>query len=133
MLIMAVNSPTKISFSISNEVKINGNEYVYGTTYGGNENPPNYGKTMGTRGYYKNKYYYITAKITINKGTIMKDATTPSPKHKGLSIDESIGAVAGHEVIHAADPKEVDSDIRYESTHIDKKTGKPKQRAKPRK
>ena len=122
MLKMAVMSPTKISFVLSKQTKIEGKTFEYGKTNPGNDSAKDhYGKRMGTKGYYKNKAYYTTATITIYKGTIAKDALAPDSKHPGMGIEEAIGAVAGHEITHAANPKEVDADIRYERSHVDPK------------
>lgn len=133
MLLMAVNSPTKVQFYLSDKVNIHINDgqkkYIYGECLGGNYNKKdNYGKTEGTSGYYKNKAYYKQAKITIYKGTIEEDAKTDNPKHANVSIDDAIGAVAGHELVHAVDPNEVDKDIRYEK---DKGRLRPGQEKKP--
>lgn len=42
---------------------------------------------------------------------------TSNPKHAGLSTDEAIGAVAGHEQVHASDKEEIHKDINYELAH----------------
>ena len=42
---------------------------------------------------------------------------TSNPKHAGLSTDEAIGAVAGHELVHASDKEEIHKDIKYEMDH----------------
>lgn len=42
---------------------------------------------------------------------------TSNPKHAGLSTDEAIGAVAGHELVHASDKEEIHKDINYELAH----------------
>ena len=50
--------------------------------------------------------------ITIYEGTLKEDAKTENPKHKGLTIDQAIGAVAGHEIVHDTDRKEINKDLR---------------------
>lgn len=50
-------------------------------------------------------------------GTITADAKTSDPKHAGLTTDEAIGAVAGHEIVHATDKGEINKDIKYAQEH----------------
>lgn len=52
--------------------------------------------------------------ITIYEGTIENDAKTENPKHKGLTIEQAIGAVTGHEIVHATNRKEINKDLKYE-------------------
>lgn len=52
--------------------------------------------------------------ITIYEGTIENDAKTENPKHKGLTIEQAIGAVAGHEIVYATNRKEINKDLKYE-------------------
>ena len=54
------------------------------------------------------------ATITIYEGTITADAATKDPKHLGLTTDQAIGAVAGHEIVHATDKGEINKDLKAE-------------------
>lgn len=70
----------------------------------------NYGRRVS-----KNGTFGITeSSITIYEGTLKEDAKTENPKHKGLTIDQAIGAVACHEIVHGTDRKEINKDLRYE-------------------
>lgn len=51
------------------------------------------------------------------EGSLIEDAKTVNPKHSNISIDEAIGAVAGHEMVHATDKDEINKDIEYEMKH----------------
>mgnify|MGYP003508800100 FL=1 len=118
MLKMAVLTPTEISFNISSEKSIDGDQFKFGTS---NVHTTRIGKS----GYYRNREYYVKVEITIYKGTIEEDAANNKIKHAGLTTKQAIGAVAGHEITHVADPTEVEADLNYEKTHIDENTKKP--------
>ena len=111
----AINSKIRVKMKISSETKITkvegGNSYTYGETVQGNFNSKdNYGRRVS-----KNRTFGITeSSITIYEGTLKEDAKTENPKHKGLTIDQAIGAVAGHEIVHGTDRKEINKDLRYE-------------------
>ena len=72
----------------------------------GNSND-NYGRKVDKNG----KYGITSATITIFEGNLIEDDKTSKPKHKGLTLEQAIGAVAGHEIIHATDKSEIDKDI----------------------
>ena len=111
----AINSKIRVKMKISSETKITkvegGNSYTYGETIQGNFNSKdNYGRRVS-----KNGTFGITeSSITIYEGTLKEDAKTENPKHKGLTIDQAIGAVAGHEIVHGTDRKDIKKDLRYE-------------------
>ena len=111
----AINSKIRVKMKISSETKITkvegGNSYTYGETVQGNFNSKdNYGRRVS-----KNGTFGITeSSITIYEGTLKEDAKTENPKHKGLTIDQAIGAVAGHEIVHGTNRKEINKDLRYE-------------------
>lgn len=105
---------TKINISSDSkiETKPNRTHYTYGETIQGNENnPPTYSK-------FRNKddsFGIKEATITIFEGTIMEGIKTGSGlKHQGLTLEQAIGAVAGHEGIHATDKSEINKDIKAE-------------------
>ena len=91
----------------------NGTAYTYGETDQGNlNNPPSYSRYKKKDGTYGIK----EATITIYEGTITADAKTADAKHAGLTTDEAIGAVAGHEIVHATDESEINKDVKVEQT-----------------
>ena len=119
MLTKVVKSDINVSIIISPKSDIealpdNRKSYTYGTTLQGNSNSnDNYGRKVDKNG----KYGITSATITIFEGTLIEDAKTSNPKHKGLTLEQAIGAVAGHEIIHATDKNEIDKDISYEMKH----------------
>ncbi len=110
-----IHSNVKVKLRISQESKIeklpnNMAGYTYGETQQGNANKnDNYGITMNKKGNYSIK----EATITVYEGTIRDDAKTSNAKHACLSMDEAIGAVAGHEIEHAVDKDNINKDIKY--------------------
>ena len=119
MLTKVVKSDINVNIIISPKSDIealpdNKKSYTYGTTLQGNNNSnDNYGRKVDKNG----KYGITSATITIFEGTLIEDAKTSNPKHKGLTLEQAIGAVAGHEIIHATDKNEIDKDISYEMKH----------------
>ena len=119
MLTMAVKSDINVSIIISSKSNLkvlsnNRKSYTYGTTIQGNRNSnDNYGRWVDKNG----KYRITCATITIFEGTLIEDAKTSNPKHEGLTLEQAIGAVAGHEIIHATDKNEIHKDISYEMKH----------------
>ena len=119
MLTKAVKSNINVSIKLSSKSDIKmlsdkRKSYTYGRTMQGNNNPnDNYGRKVDKNG----KYGITSATITIFEGTLVEDAKTLNPKHKGLTLDQAIGAVAGHEIIHATDKDEIHKDISYEMNH----------------
>ena len=111
-----IASDIKVKLNISSNEKIKkvngGTSYTYGDTQKGNLNEKdNYGVHVDKDGNYSIK----EATITIYEGTITADAKTNNPKHAGLTTDEAIGAVAGHEIVHATDKTEINKDLKYEN------------------
>jgi len=107
-------SDIKVKLSISSETKITPLEdgrkvYRFGQTIQGNNNKDdNYGRSKDADGTYRIK----EASITIFEGTIkegIKEGTRL--KHSGLELEQAIGAVVGHEGIHATDKAEIHKDI----------------------
>ena len=111
----AIRSKILVRMKISSDAKIEkvaaGNDYIYGETLQGNFNKnDSYGRREN-----KNGTYNITeASITIYEGTLKEDAKTENPKHKGLTLEQAIGAVAGHELVHGTYGNEINKDIKYE-------------------
>lgn len=107
----SINVKLNISAESKIEKKDDGTHYTYGETVQGNYNSKdNYGKKVNADGTYGIK----EASITIYEGTITADATTKDPKHPGLTTDQAIGAVAGHEIGHATDKGEINKDLKAE-------------------
>jgi RHS repeat-associated protein len=107
----AIASPIKISLSLSNEkfTRLNPNgttTYHLGETVVGT---PEDSKSE------KRVYTVKESKVVVFLGTI-DEAIKPTsgvPEYHGLSQDQAIGAVAGHELVHAFDPNEIDKNLRY--------------------
>lgn len=70
----------------------------------------NYGKIMNPDGTYGIK----EASIVVYEGTIKEQLEQGSGKHRGLTLDQAIGAVVGHEGVHATDKSEIHKDIKAE-------------------
>jgi RHS repeat-associated protein len=112
-----ISSDIKVKMYISYENKIekkdDGTHYTYGETVQGNyDSKDNFGKTISADGTYSIK----EATIIIYEGTIISEAAAKDLKHFGLTIEQAIGAVAGHEIVHATDKKEINKDIRAEQS-----------------
>lgn len=107
-------SDIKTKINISSDIKIekkeDGNHYTYGETIQGNFNEKdNYGRKVNADGTFGIK----EATITIYEGTIAEGVKDGSgSKLEGLKIEQAIGAVAGHEGIHATDKKEINKDLK---------------------
>jgi RHS repeat-associated protein len=102
-----IKSDIKVHLSISEETIDNGKSYTYAETIQGNYNKKdNYGT------YYKNGNYGIKeASITLYEGSIKESIKQGSQlKHEGLSLEGAIGAVAGHEIVHATNKSEISKD-----------------------
>jgi hypothetical protein len=55
------------------------------------------------------------ATITIYEGTISEGVKDGSGlKHEGLTLEQAIGAVSGHEGVHATDKSEINKDLKAE-------------------
>lgn len=112
-----ISSDVKVKLNISSETSNSTNSkgqatYEYGHTIQGNSNEKdNYGKVTNADGTYGIK----EASITIYEGSIKEGIKDGSGlKHEGLTTDQAIGAVAGHEIVHATDKTEINKDIKYE-------------------
>ena len=85
--------------------------YVYGEAAQGNYNESdNYGKKLNPDGMYGIK----EASIAVYEGTIKKQLEQGNGKHRGLTLEQAIGAVVGHEGVHATDKSEIHKDIKAE-------------------
>jgi len=107
---------TKINISSDSKIvtKSDGTHFTYGETIQGNFNEKdNYGKKVNADGTYGIK----EATITIYEGTISEGVKDGSGlKHEGLTLEQAIGAVAGHEGVHATDKSEINKDLKAELT-----------------
>jgi RHS repeat-associated protein len=104
---------TKINVSADSKIETRADgstSYTYGETIKGNyDKKDNYGKKVNADGTYGIK----EATITIYEGTITEGVKDGSGlKHEGLSLEQAIGAVAGHEGIHATDKAEINKDLK---------------------
>jgi RHS repeat-associated protein len=114
-----ISSDIKVKISISPEANITkvtgGTSYTYGGTIQGNaSNSDNHGIYINKDGTYGIK----EASITIYAGTIAEGIKAGSGlKHEGLTMDEAIGATAGHEIVHGTDKGEINKDIKYAQEH----------------
>jgi RHS repeat-associated protein len=128
-----INSDIKVKVSISEEANIKKTSdgklnYTYGGTRQGNTNE---GDNNGIFIDKDGKYAIKEASIVIYEGTITEDAKTSNPKHAGLTTDEAIGAVAGHEIVHATDKGEINKDIKYAQEHNGGLRPRSQREAKP--
>lgn len=106
-----IQSDIYVTIDLINAINGNGQEYTYGETIQGNfEAKKNYGT------YYKNGKFGITeAHIKIYLGSIEKSIATGSGfKLEGLTMEQALGAVAGHETVHATDKDEINEDKTVE-------------------
>jgi len=106
---------TKINVSSDSKIETRADgktSYTYGETEQGNKNnPPSYSKFQNEDGSFGIK----EATITIFKGTLKEGIKSGSGlEHEGLTLEQAIGAVAGHEGIHATDKSEINKDIKTE-------------------
>ncbi len=110
----AIGSDVKVKMNISQDTKVetksDGVYNTYGETQQGNTNsPPTYGQYRNPDGTMGIK----EASITIYEGTINKGIQEGSGlKHEGLTMEQAIGAVAGHEIVHATDKVEINKDLQ---------------------
>ncbi len=116
ILNQTIRSKIFVKMILSKETMIsktkNGREaYTYGITEQGNRNSKDdFGKRRNANGSYR----ITESTITVFEGTLIADANRDDTKHKGLTLEQAIGAVAGHELVHATDAKEINRDIRHE-------------------
>jgi len=116
----AMGSDIKVKMNISQETKTEtkadgSTGYTYGGTIQGNmKESDNYGKKVNADGTYGIK----EASITIYEGTIKEGIKEGSGlKHEGLTMEQAIGAVAGHEIVHGTDKAEINKDLQYEQNN----------------
>lgn len=115
----AIGSDIKVKMNISQDTKIEkvdgGTSYTYGGTIQGNMNEKdNYGRKVNADGTYGIK----EATITVYEGTIKEGIKEGSGlKHEGLTMEQAIGAVAGHEIVHGTDKAEINKDLKYEQAN----------------
>ena len=112
MLKQLINSSIKVHFSISNEtIKENGKITAGETIQGNMSKEKQYGKTADGKGITE-------ATITISKGSIEETVQNKSgTKHAGLTVEQAIGAVIGHEIVHGTDKAQIAEDLQYEKNH----------------
>ena len=109
-------SDIKVYLSISSESNIHQRsdgktKYTYGKAVQGNYNEnDNYGKKLNPDGTYGIK----EASIVVYEGTIKEQLEQGNGKHRGLTLEQAIGAVVGHEGVHATDKSEIHKDIKAE-------------------
>jgi len=109
----AIKTSIKTEISLSPETKLNKNDvgevvgYHLGQTQQGNSKDPNWLITNsdGTYGIKEEK-------SIIYLGTIDANTKDNTSMYYGLTEDEAIGAVAGHELTHGNDKTEINKDIK---------------------
>ena len=104
-LALLVNSPTKIHLIYSHK----NTETKTATTYANTQQATADGSSIRLK---NNRYSSTWAKITFFVDMIEKSTKEEGNENFGLSLEEASGAEASHESVHAADPVEVDRDIR---------------------
>jgi RHS repeat-associated protein len=129
-----IHSSIHVGLNISADTKISKTKegksaYEYGNTLQGNLNEKdNFGKIKNVDGTFGIK----VATITIYEGTIKEGIKQGSGlKHESLTVDEAIGAVAGHEIVHATDKGEINKDIKYEQENGGMERPSSKRELKP--
>ena len=97
---------------------------INGETVQGNFNKDdNYGKVVNKDGTFGIK----EATITVYEGTLKENIKEGSgSKLTGLTLDQAIGAVAGHETVHATNKGEIDKDLKTESSGTNRTDGEIK-------
>ena len=104
-LALLVNSPTKIHLIYSHR----NTETKTTTIYAETQQATADGSSIRLK---NNRYSSTWAKITFFVDMIEKSTKEEGNANFGLSLEEALGAEASHESVHAADPVEVDRDIR---------------------
>jgi len=111
-----ITSDIKVKINVSEETKTRVNTegktvYTFGETVQGNNEKPTYGTYQDKKG----NYGITEATITIYEGSIKESVKEGSgQKHDGLTLEQGIGAVAGHESVHATDKAEINKDKKHE-------------------
>jgi RHS repeat-associated protein len=129
-------SDIKVGITVSDKIKTRTTSegktaYTYGETTQGNSNEKdNYGKYQD-----KNGNYGITdATMMIYEGSINESVKEGSGlKLEGLTIEQGIGAVAGHESVHGTDKSEINKDIKHEQQNKGRARPASLREAKPNK
>lgn len=109
-------SKVKVHLDISEKANVytdkDGEHRVAGTTIQGNQDSKdNYGKVVNADGTYGIK----EATIVIFEGTLKGNVQEGSgSEHEGLTLNEAVGAVASHEIVHATNKKEINADLQSE-------------------
>ena len=110
-LMQMIRSKTNINFLISNEIK-GGEGFLLGETKQYKD-----GEDNGIRRDDRTKKMYtLYASITFYMGSIEKAIREKAP-YIGLSIQQALGAVAGHESVHASDADEIDKDLTHQQKY----------------
>lgn len=128
MLQYADNSSIGVRMVIFSDTKVetvNGKtSHINGETVQGNFNKAdNYGKVVNKDGTFGIK----EATITVNEGTIKESIKTGSGTNlEGLTMEQAIGAVAGHETVHATNKVEINKDIKAENSGTKRTDGEVK-------
>ena len=109
MLEQLIKSDIKVHFQISDKTVVTNKSITYGTTLQGNMNKKdNYGKTYDGKSIKEST-------ITVYMGSIKESIKDGSGlKHEGLTEEQAIGAVVGHEAVHGTNKKEISTDLQYE-------------------
>jgi len=126
---MLTSSSTKVKLNISEATVSTATSTTNGETTQGNTNAKdNYGKVQNADGTLGLK----TASITVYEGSLKEGVQAGSgSKLEGLSVDQAVAAVVGHEIVHAVDKGEVNKDLQYEQKNggqprpYEQREGKP--------
>jgi RHS repeat-associated protein len=100
----AVASKTKVGFFLS----IGNESSTAGYREGWTDKPGDF-VHLGKDGKYATSKVYSTILI----GTLMAEINDENSTMYGLTLDQAIGAVAAHELVHGVDEEEVDRDAKY--------------------
>ncbi|MDE5987397.1 MAG: hypothetical protein K2H16_09015, partial [Prevotella sp.] len=100
MLSQMIKSDIKVHFQISDKTVMSGKTITYGETIQGNmDKSDDYGKTADGKSIKE-------ATITIFSGSIKESIKKGSGlKHEGLTEEQAVGAVIGHEAVHGTNKK----------------------------
>lgn len=106
-----ISSDIKVKVNISNDLVESNDGRTHGITKQGSlSKKNNFGQTYDK----KNNMRGITeATITLYEGSIKASVAVGSGyKYEGLTLEQGIGAVAGHEIVHATDENEINKDLQ---------------------
>jgi hypothetical protein len=119
-LVEMVDSPTKVHMNLSEASNVHllptgRYETVFGHTLQGTLDADDFGVFQNKDGTYGIR----EATITVFGGSLKQGIEKGSgSKYEGLTLEQAIGAAAGHESVHAVNKKEVSADKQYERTHF---------------